>query len=48
MASLNALVNGSGVGSMLEVIGRCDMSPEIAGGPRGVALYPWSPAVEGL
>ena len=39
MASLKALVNGSGVGSMLEVRGRCDVSA-VPMGPRGVALYP--------
>ncbi len=39
MASLNALVNGSGVGSMVaEVIGRVFASLDVIGPPRGVAL----------
>ena len=40
IASLKALVKGSGVGSMPAVIGLWDRtSPELIG-PRGVALYP--------
>ena len=39
MASLNALVNGSGVGSIVvEVIGRVFASMDVTGPPRGVAL----------
>ena len=39
MASLKALVNGSGVGSIVaEVMGRVVASVEVTGPPRGVAL----------